>query len=143
MNWLLKTLVGIGSILYIISPVDIVTDFLPLIGWVDDFILAVLAIWFIKRYLLQTTHQRKTTSAKREETSSSQKEEFDEDPYAILGVSRNTTQEEIKKAYHELAAKYHPDKVNHLGDEFKELAHKKFIRIQKAYQKLSKERLRR
>lgn len=138
MNWLLKVLVSLGSIFYIISPVDLVTDFFPFIGWIDDFILAILAIWFVKQYLLHPryTYQQKTTNSKREETPFNQTEEFDEDPYAILGVSRNATQEEIKKAYYTLVAKYHPDKVNHLGDEFKELAHKKFIQIQKAYQKL-------
>lgn len=143
MNWLWKMLVGTGSLLYTLSPIDIVTDLLPLMGWMDDLILLALAIWFIKNFPFQyryrygyTTSQQRTTSSKKEETSYTQKEQFDEDPYTILGVPRNATQEEIKKAYHTLAAKYHPDKVNHLGDEFKELAHKKFILIQKAYQKL-------
>ena len=31
------------------------------------------------------------------------------DPYSILGVSRNATDDEVKKAYRELARKYHPD----------------------------------
>ncbi|MCD6550357.1 molecular chaperone DnaJ [bacterium] len=50
------------------------------------------------------------------------------DYYKILGVSRNASQEEIKKAYRRLAHKYHPDKG---GDE------KKFKEINEAYQVLS------
>ena len=50
------------------------------------------------------------------------------DYYQILGVSRNASQEEIKKAYRKLAHKYHPDKG---GDE------KKFREINEAYQVLS------
>lgn len=50
------------------------------------------------------------------------------DYYQILGVSRNASQDEIKKAYRKLAHKYHPDKG---GDE------KKFKEINEAYQVLS------
>ncbi|MBW2144864.1 MAG: DnaJ domain-containing protein, partial [Deltaproteobacteria bacterium] len=41
-----------------------------------------------------------------------------------------------KKAYRRLAGKYHPDRVNHLGEEFKELAERRFKEIQDAYQDL-------
>lgn len=50
------------------------------------------------------------------------------DYYEVLGVNKNATQDEIKKAFHKLAHKYHPDKG---GDE------KKFKEINEAYQVLS------
>ncbi|RKY03146.1 MAG: hypothetical protein DRP54_00280 [Spirochaetes bacterium] len=62
------------------------------------------------------------------------------DPYAVLGISPSSSNEEVKKAYRELANKYHPDKVSHLGNEFIELAKKKFIEIQEAYQRIKAER---
>jgi len=54
----------------------------------------------------------------------------------ILGVSPQASSEEIKKNYRELVKKFHPDKVAHLGDEFKELAEKKFKEIQEAYERV-------
>lgn len=51
------------------------------------------------------------------------------DYYEILGVSRDASEEEIKKAFRKLAHKYHPDKAG--GDE------KKFKEINEAYQVLS------
>ena len=50
------------------------------------------------------------------------------DYYQILGITKNASQEEVKKAFHKLAHKYHPDKG---GDE------KKFKEINEAYQVLS------
>jgi len=59
------------------------------------------------------------------------------DPYEILGVPRKVSLDEIKSAYRKLANKYHPDKVDHFGEEFKGLVEKKFKDIQEAYQKLT------
>jgi DnaJ-class molecular chaperone len=59
------------------------------------------------------------------------------DPYRVLGIDRSASIEDIKHAYRELARKYHPDKLEHLGDEFKVLAEMRFKEIQQAYQELS------
>jgi len=56
------------------------------------------------------------------------------DYYKILGINKNASKEQIKKAFHSLALKYHPDKNN--GDD------KKFKEINEAYQTLSNEKKR-
>jgi DnaJ like chaperone protein len=60
--------------------------------------------------------------------------------YRILEVERNATDEEIKKAYRQMAVKYHPDKVHHLGEEYQKDAQEKFKKINDAYEKIKKER---
>lgn len=54
----------------------------------------------------------------------------------VLGVGHDASADDIRRAYLDLVKKYHPDRVAHLGEEFKELAHKKFIEIQGAYERL-------
>ncbi|KAJ2624696.1 hypothetical protein H4R22_005033, partial [Coemansia sp. RSA 1290] len=56
-----------------------------------------------------------------------------EDFYDILGVKRGASQSEIKKAYYQLAKKYHPDANKEAG------AKDRFIKIQEAYDTLSDE----
>lgn len=53
------------------------------------------------------------------------------DPYKVLGVSRDATDDEIKKAYRELVKKYHPD--NYAGTPLAELAGEKMKEINEAY----------
>ncbi len=60
------------------------------------------------------------------------------DPYTILGVSREATDEEIKKAYRELARKYHPD--NYADTNLSELAEEKMKEINEAYEAIQKMR---
>jgi len=60
--------------------------------------------------------------------------------YEILGIERNTTVEEIKKAYRQMALKYHPDKVTHLGEDVRKAAEEKFKKIQEAYESVKKEK---
>lgn len=56
--------------------------------------------------------------------------------YEVLGLSPGASQEEIKRAYRALSKEYHPDKVAHLGDEFRQVAEEKMKEINVAYQKL-------
>ncbi len=60
--------------------------------------------------------------------------------YKILETDRSASDEEIKKAYRKMAMKYHPDKVSHLGDDFRKIAEDKFRSVNEAYEKIRKER---
>ena len=60
------------------------------------------------------------------------------DPYSILGVGRDATEEEIKKAYKALSRRYHPDA--NVNNPNKDQAEEKFKEIQAAYQQIMKER---
>ena len=60
------------------------------------------------------------------------------DPYSILGVSRDASDEEIKKAYRKLSRKYHPDA--NINNPNKDQAEEKLKEIQQAYDQIMKER---
>ena len=60
------------------------------------------------------------------------------DPYSVLGVSQNATDEEIKKAYREQARKYHPD--NYVNNPLSDLAEEKMQEINEAYDEIIKRR---
>jgi len=60
--------------------------------------------------------------------------------YKILEISKKATDNEVKKAYRKMAAKFHPDKVHHLGKEFQKMAEEKFKTLNDAYGQIKKER---
>ncbi|MEE4165192.1 MAG: TerB family tellurite resistance protein [Desulfocapsaceae bacterium] len=53
--------------------------------------------------------------------------------YATLGLDDGAGMDTIKKVYRQLSMKYHPDKVSHLGDEFKGVAEEKMKELNAAY----------
>lgn len=66
--------------------------------------------------------------------------ENDESAYAVLGISPNATDDEVKTAYRRMAMKNHPDKVSTLGPEVQKAAEEKFRQIQDAYETIKRQR---
>ena len=63
-----------------------------------------------------------------------------DDAYTILGIDSSATDDEVKKAYREMAKKNHPDKVAYLGEDVRKAAEKKFQEINDAYDRIKKQR---
>ena len=59
-------------------------------------------------------------------------------PYKVLGVSPNADDEEIKRAYHELARKYHPDRYT--NSDLADLANEKMQEVNAAYEEIQRMR---
>jgi DnaJ like chaperone protein len=60
--------------------------------------------------------------------------------YKTLEIEPTATEDEIKKAYRRMAMKYHPDKVNNLGEEVKKSATEKFRSVNEAFESLKKQK---
>ncbi|MCI9157602.1 MAG: DnaJ domain-containing protein [Lawsonibacter sp.] len=60
------------------------------------------------------------------------------DPYSVLGVSPSASDEEVKKAYRDLARRYHPD--NYQNNPLADLAEEKMKEINEAYDTITKQR---
>lgn len=60
------------------------------------------------------------------------------DPYSVLGISKNATDEQVKAAYREMARKYHPD--NYADNPLSDLASEKMKEINDAYDAIMNER---
>ena len=155
MTGYLKILLIILLLLYIISPFDFLPDFIPIAGWLDDAFLLGVFIYYLRRGRLpgffpwlgkfskadqddnRWSDRADGFEKEKADSGSESKAKTDlKDPYEILGIKPGASPEEIHAAYRRAAQAYHPDKVSHLGQEFQELAQKKFIEIQEAYEKL-------
>ena len=61
------------------------------------------------------------------------------DPWTVLGVRRGASRDEIRRGYREQMKRYHPDRVDDLGEELRAVAHAKVLAIQRAYRELGGE----
>jgi hypothetical protein len=62
--------------------------------------------------------------------------------YELLGIDSTASVDEIRRAFRREIAKYHPDKVQHLGDEFRDIAAIRSAELTQAYKTLTDESLR-
>ena len=141
-----QILLIILAVLYLLNPYDLIPDLLVGWGWLDDIVI----LGFLLRYLHKLRKKRsgfQDRAGSRENSANDRFRAYDRDddpsvprgdPYQILGIAADASAETIKQAYRELAGKYHPDKVEYLGDEFRALAEKRFKEIQWAYEKLKR-----
>lgn len=60
--------------------------------------------------------------------------------YKVLGIEPTASDEDVKKAYRQMAIKFHPDKVAQMGEEYQKGAKEKFQKIQEAYEEIKKRR---
>jgi DnaJ like chaperone protein len=60
--------------------------------------------------------------------------------YDVLEITSGASDDEVKKAYREMAKKHHPDKVSHLGDDVRKAATEKFQKVSAAYEEIKKQR---
>ena len=149
-----KIVLLVLALLYVLSPYDLFPDMVIGWGWIDD----VVILGFLWRYFYLMKKKRERVqkyyqssqnnthgdnnynNAGSENNTHSNAQTRNSsvlwDPYKILEIDRGASQDDIKRAYRQLAGKYHPDKVEHLGDEFKVLAEKRFKEVQQAYQEL-------
>ena len=58
--------------------------------------------------------------------------------YKILGLTKNATDADVKKAYRKMAVKYHPDKLIGVSEDIKNLAEEKFLAVKEAYEQIMK-----
>lgn len=143
---MIKYFLAFLALLYALSPYDLIPDFAIGWGWIDDLFILWLLWQFFKAQARKKSSYRDYHDYYRSgqahenragNDSTENKPAGPQDPYTVLNIERNASPEEIKKAYRELAGKYHPDKVQHLGEEFRKLAEERFKAIEEAYRELT------
>jgi DnaJ like chaperone protein len=96
----------------------------------------------IAAYLEISAYDQRTIESKyqyREQRQRANGEASAEHYYATLGLEPGASMEEIKKVYRQMSMKYHPDKVRHLGEEFRTVAEQKMKEINAAYDYFKKQ----
>jgi len=142
-----RILVLVFLLVYIFSPVDLLPDIFPITGWLDDAFLLGVVLYYLRKgrlpaflsWLGGSSGSRRQARNKFDQQGADRETQNDpgtQDPHELLGLKPGAGPDEIHAAYRRAVQMYHPDKVSHLGAEFQELAARKFVAIQAAYEKL-------
>lgn len=99
-------------------------------------IIFIVVCYFIIRYSIRMFKQEMYQKNERGgyQYQNWEHANTEEEYRQILGVTAEDSLTTIKTKYKELLAKYHPDKVQHLGIEFQEMAERKTKAIMEAYE---------
>ena len=82
--------------------------------------------------LLAMDYSNRSSGNQRRGESYADRDQELANAYKVLGISPTATDEEVKKAYRQLALRHHPDRVASLGDDVRKTAEKKFQEINNA-----------
>lgn len=142
----------ISALVYFILPLDAVPDILPGVGFTDDLGVLVAVLTTILAHVRPEHRERAKellewkwaarAGQSRAEEQSRQKRGAGRSRQAasprtrysaVLGVEPDADLLEIRSQYLDLVKKYHPDRVQHLGPEFQEMAEQKLKEINEAY----------
>jgi uncharacterized membrane protein YkvA (DUF1232 family) len=119
------------ALVYFVFPLDLVPDIFGPFGRVDDLAVLLFVAWRSWKGTGQTSKDE--SSSNKEESPASR---LPKSPFEVFDLPKSASREEIERRYRELALQYHPDRVDHLGEDLKKLAHTKMLEIQDAYQQL-------
>lgn len=147
----LVLLACIAVFLYVRSPIDLLPDAMGLLGVLDDLLVAFGVMWWLRnragkvppprttaRQRARGPGERARAAGAGAQNGAGEAEAPAWDPWAVLGVRPGATADEIRDAYRAQMKLYHPDRVADLGPELQEVAHRKSLDIQRAYQELGR-----
>jgi hypothetical protein len=135
-QWLMTVGVVLLVFLYVRSPIDLIPDGVP-IGFLDDLLIATGAYLWIRRRLGVEQPAPRQQQGERPKGAAPK---TTWDPYAVLDLNHGASPAEISRAYRAQMKRYHPDRVDDLGEELQRVAHEKTLEIQRAYEELGGKR---
>ncbi|MBW1877156.1 MAG: J domain-containing protein [Deltaproteobacteria bacterium] len=103
-------------------------------AYVDILAAAKQVIAYFEQRVSMRAKQEAPRSARQEPAPMAPRTTSDRDPFEVLGVSAEASDDEIRQAYREQMKLNHPDKVAHLSPAIREVAAKQTVEIQLAYE---------